>query len=187
MRAVNELPASMTAAEFIAWNPPKSERWELVDGTPRAMSPVNIRHGTIQNEVGRLIGNHLAENRPASRIITEPGVQPRVRASVNVRVPDLGVTCAPMAPDDRILREPLLLIEILSRSNRAETWSNVWSYVTIPSVREILVLHTAEIRADLLLRQDDGSWPEDPRKFVAGDTIALETIGLSVPLAAFYR
>jgi Uma2 family endonuclease len=151
------------------------------------MSPANTRRGAIQGEVARLIGNHLAESRSGCRIVIEPGVQPWVRASVNVRVPDLGVTCAALGSDDKILREPLLLIEILSRSNRAETWSNVWSHVTIPSVREILVLHTADIRADLLLRQDDGSWPQDPRKFVAGDTLTLGSIGFRVPIAAFYR
>jgi Uma2 family endonuclease len=104
-----------------------------------------------------------------------------------VRVPDLGVTCAALGSGDKILHEPLLLIEILSRSNRAETWSNVWSYVTIPSVQEILVLHTADIRADLLLRQADGSWPEDPRQFVAEDVMTPDSIGFRVPIAAFYR
>jgi hypothetical protein len=49
------------------------------------------------------------------------------------------------------------VVGILSPSNKAETWANVWSYVTIPSVWEILVLHTAHIRADLLRREDDGT------------------------------
>jgi hypothetical protein len=36
MSAANQLPTAMTAAEFLAWNPQDSDRWELVDGTPRA-------------------------------------------------------------------------------------------------------------------------------------------------------
>ncbi len=35
---------------------------------------------------------------------------------------------------------PVLIVEILSQSNRAETWQNVWSFTTIPSLREILIL-----------------------------------------------
>jgi Uma2 family endonuclease len=187
MSAANQLPATMTAAEFLAWNPQDSDRWELIDGTPRAMAPAAPRHGAIQSEVSRLIGNRLAELRPACRVIIEPGIQPKVRADLNVRVPDLAVTCAPLDPDDRLLREPLVVVEILSPSNKAETWANVWSYVTIPSVWEILVLHTADIRADLLRREEDGTWPDNPLTLTLGDTVTLESINFTAPIAAFYR
>ena len=187
MSAANQLPATMSVEEFLAWNPRESDRWELIDGTPCAMSPAGLRHGAIQSEVGRLVGNHLAEHRPACRVITEPGIQPRVRASLNVRVPDLAITCNPPGLEDRLLHEPLIVVEILSPSNRAETWANVWSYVTIPSVQEILVLHTVDIRADLLRRQADGSWPDNPLALTSGDAVILDTINFTVPIAAFYR
>lgn len=187
MSAANQLPAAVTAAEFLDWNPQDSDRWELVDGTPQAMAPASPRHGAIQNETGRLIANHLAEARPACRVITEPGVQPRVRANLNIRVPDLAVTCAEWDPDERLLHKPLLVVEILSPSNRADTWANVWSYVTIPSVLEILVLHTADIRADLLRRQEDGAWPDNPVSLTAGDAVTLPSIDFTAPLIAFYR
>jgi Uma2 family endonuclease len=187
MSAANQLPAAMTAAEFLDWNPQDSDRWELIDGTPQAMAPASPRHGAIQNEAGRLIGNHLAEARPACRVIIEPGIQPKVRANVNVRVPDLAVTCAEWNPDERLLHNPVVVIEILSPSNKADTWANVWSYVTIPSVLEILVLHTADVQADLLRREADGTWPDNPVPLVRGDDITLESIGFTMSLAAFYR
>jgi Uma2 family endonuclease len=110
-----------------------------------------------------------------------------VRADHNIRVPDLGITCAPWRNDDRLLLAPLVLVEILSPSNKADTWANVWAYVSIPSVREILVLHTAEIRADLLRRQADGLWPDNPLPIVTGGDVVLESIGFAAPLVAFYR
>jgi Uma2 family endonuclease len=110
-----------------------------------------------------------------------------VRADLNVRVPDLAITCTAPEPDDRLMQAPLILVEILSPSNKAETWANVWSYVTISCVQEILVLHTAEIRADLLRRQDDGAWPDNPLALEAGDVLTLESIGFAAPLATFYR
>jgi Uma2 family endonuclease len=58
------------------------------------MAPASPRHGAIQSESARLIGNQLAESRPACRVITEPDIQPKVCANLNVRVPDLAVTCA---------------------------------------------------------------------------------------------
>jgi Putative restriction endonuclease len=58
MSTANQLPDPMTVAEFLAWTPPDAiDRWELIDGTPRAMAPATPRHGAIQNEIGRLIGN----------------------------------------------------------------------------------------------------------------------------------
>jgi hypothetical protein len=73
---------------------------------------------------------------------------------------------------------------ILSPSDRADTWANVWSYVTIPSVRGILVLSTAEVRVDLLRREADGR-PDDPLTLT--DTVSLEGIEFTAPVAAFYR
>jgi Uma2 family endonuclease len=187
MSAANQLPDPMTVAEFLAWNPQDSDRWELIDGTIRAMAPAAPRHGAIQGEAGRLIGNRLAGLRPECRVIIEPGIQPRVRADLNVRVPDLAVTCAQLDPDDRLLRQPLLVVEILSPSNKAETWANVWSYVTIPSVQEILVLYTSDVRADLLRRDEDGAWPANPLTLLAGESVTLASIDFTSPVAAFYR
>jgi Uma2 family endonuclease len=49
---------------------------------------------------------------------------PRVRANRNYRIPDLGVTCAP--PENGLMvPNAVLLIEILSPSNEAETRSNI--------------------------------------------------------------
>jgi Uma2 family endonuclease len=187
MSAANQLPAAMTVAEFLAWNAPGGDRWELVDGMPRAMAPSAPRHGAIQAEVARLIGNHLAESRPACRVITEAGIQPKVRSDLNVRVPDLAVTCAGWDPNERLLRDPLVVVEILSPSNDRDTWHNVWSYTTIPSLREILVLQTTDIRADLLRRDADGTWSDNPLALTLGNTVTLESIGFTAPVAALYR
>jgi len=186
MSAAKQLPAPMAVADFLAWNAP-DDRWELIEGVPRAMAPAAMQHGAILGEVGRLLGNHLAETRPSCRLVIEPGVQPRVRADLNVRVPDLGITCRPWEPQERLMLWPLVLVEILLPSNAAETWANVWSYTTIPDVREILVLHTAEIHADLLRRLDDGAWPDNALMLGTGDAVELRSIAFAAPLAAFYR
>jgi Uma2 family endonuclease len=60
MSAANQLPPAMSVTEFLAWSPPDGDRWELVDGTPRAMAPSSPRHGAIQAEAARQIGNRLA-------------------------------------------------------------------------------------------------------------------------------
>ncbi len=105
---------------------------------------------------------------------------------MNCRIPDLAATCSAYEAEESTLTDPVLLVEILSPSNQAETWSNVFAYTTIPSVNEILVLSTAVMGAELLRRNPDGTWPEDPSRIQADD-LTLESIGLTMSLAAAYR
>jgi len=181
-------PARMTVAEFLEWDSGdrSGRRWQLRDGEPEAMAPASVTHGLIQNELGRLLANHFAATGRPCRAATAPGVVPRVRANSNFRVPDIGVSCGP--PDQgSMMAEPVLLIETLSPSNEAETRANVWAFATIPSVREILLVQTAQIGAELLRREPDGAWPETPDMLGAGDTLSLPSIGFTAPLAALYR
>jgi Uma2 family endonuclease len=186
MTALPKIPIRMTVAEFLAWNPPSAQLWQLVDGEPQAMVPASRTHGAIQAELCSLIRNHLEERSSPCSVVTTPGVIPRVQSETNVRIPDLAVTCSGYDAEESALTDPVLLIEILSPSNQAETWANVWTYTTMPSVQEILVLKTASINAELLRRNQDGSWPSQPSTIEAGDLI-LESIGFSFPLAAAYR
>jgi Uma2 family endonuclease len=185
MTTALKLPDRMTTAEFMALTAPDDPFLQLVDGVPQAMTHPNRTHSALQGQLGRLIANHLGDTGPCSLLVT-PGVIPRVRSDANVRIPDLAVTCSPYETEQASLTDPVLLIEILSHSNRAETWSNVWAYTTIPSVREILVVRSDVIGADLLRRLPDGNWPERPLTITDGDLV-LESIGFSVPLAALYR
>jgi len=186
MSGVVRLPARMTAAEFLAWNPGGAQRFELVDGIPRAMAPAAIIHGFLQNELGSRLRIHLRARNSACSVIANPGVVPRLMPDHNFRIPDLGVTCSPLTPTQTMLDEPVLLVEILSPGNQPKTWSNVWAYTTIPTVRELLVLHTSRVAADILRRTGDGGWPQ--RFAPAADgVLSLETLGFQVPLAELYE
>jgi len=83
--------------------------------------------------------------------------------------------------------EPVILIEILSPTNETETWANVWTYLTIPTVMEVLVISSTRVEAELLRRNPDGTWPEVPTLIGAGDNLSLDSIGFTVPLSALYR
>jgi Uma2 family endonuclease len=178
----------MTLDEFLAWDPrdPTGSSWQLIDGEPLAMAPGSHAHAAIQGEIARLMGNHLVAQDSPCHVVTEPGIVPRVRANRNYRVPDLGVTCAP-ASNEPMVTEPILLIEILSPSNEAETRSNIWAYTTIPSVREILAVRSTRIEAELLIRGSDGTWPAEPTIIGQDDNVMLSSIAYAAPLAAFYR
>jgi Uma2 family endonuclease len=74
MAALAKIPVRMTVAEFLEWDPQDGFSYELVDGEPRAMAPASAIHGFLQNELGRLIGNHLRENASGCEVVAYPGI-----------------------------------------------------------------------------------------------------------------
>ena len=178
----------MTLSEFLAWDAgdPSGAPCQLIDGEAVAMAPATETHAALQAEIGALIRNHLIDRGGKCRLLSQPGIVPRIRADRNFRIADLGVTCAPPA-DGLMVPNPILLIEILSPRNEAQTRANIWAYTTIPSVRDILAVHGTWIEAELLRRGPDGHWPEEPLIVKGADTLTLDSIGFSAVLSAFYR
>jgi Uma2 family endonuclease len=178
----------MTVTEFHAWQPSEhpDRRWQLVDGRPFDTAPASDDHGTIQSRAAYLLTAHLDAHLPACRVVTAPGVVPRVRSMTNERMPDLGVTCSP-ATGSQTLANPVVLIEMLSPSNESQTRANVWAYTTIPSVADILILNSTAIEGALLRRDGNGDWPGEPLTFGNGEAVELRSIGFTAPLIAFYR
>jgi Uma2 family endonuclease len=185
MAVLAKIPVRMTVDEFLVWDSGDECRYELVDGEPRAMAPASTIHGFLQNELGSLIRNHLRDTARGCEVVTNPGVVPRLLSEHNVRIPDLAVTCSPLAAGQATLADPVLLIEILSPSNHAKTWTNVWAYTSIVSVREILVLSADRVAAELLRRSPQGEWPERPIAIAEGDLV-LESIDFRVALVDLY-
>jgi Uma2 family endonuclease len=186
MSSVLKPPDRMSVAEFLAWEHPGDTRWQLVDGEPVAMAPTSRTHGALQSELVGLIRDHLLATGSDCTALVTPGIVPRVLASENFRIPDLAVTCTGYDVEEYDVADPVLIVEILSPSNRSDTWRNVWTFTTIPSLREILILSSTAVRAQLLRRDHEGNWPEGATVIEDGD-LTLASIGLTVPLAAVYR
>jgi Uma2 family endonuclease len=163
---LNKLPRTMTVAEFLDWpGDGTGRKFQLVDGELRAMSPGSATHGTIQMTLGGLIRNALVDAGGPCRVVAEPGIATRVRAHTNLRVPDLGITCTPDAPGQRTL---------------------LWAYTTIPSVREIAVVHSTRVLVEMLRRGADGHWPEEPEQIGPDGTLRLESIDFACRLPEVY-
>ena len=185
--AVRKLPAFMTVEEFIAWpGDGTGTRYELVDGVLRAKAPASDAHNTIVSNIVGILLDLVARHRPGCRVVTTPGIQPRVTADWNFRIPDVGITCAPNVPDAIMTPEPVLLVEVLSPSNLADTRENVRAYATLPSVTEILVMHSTRVRAELLRRDGEGAWPLGPVMVEAGSRVELATLGAGFVIDAAF-
>ena len=185
MGALAKSSRRMTVAEFLEWDPGDGRAWQLVDGQPRAIAPARTPHALLLASLAALVHNHLRGAGMDCDVLANPGVIPATMAEINMRVPDLAVTCAPVEAGKRAAEAPVLVVEILSPSNKAETWANVWAFTTIPSVREIVVLHSEQVAADVLRRGPGGAWPDQPERVVQG-ALRLESVGFGVPMAELY-
>jgi Uma2 family endonuclease len=184
MSSALKLPSRrMTVAEFLDWDSGDytGALWQLRDGEPERMAPASDPHGSIQARLAQMLGVHLDARGGPCRIVIAPGVIPGERSEMNCLIPDLGVTDTP--PGERLM----LLIEIQSPSNASETRANVRGYRTIPTVREIVVLRSAAISAEILRRGPDGAWPRQPEHVGADGVLRLDSIGFAVPLRDAYR
>jgi len=183
--AAKKLPEYMTTAEFLRWEGDGTDtKYDLVDGELVAMSPATTTHGRIQARLSFLLSRHLDNTRCS--VITEAAVVPRVASQDNTRVPDLAVTYSPDIPGEVGLTDPLLIVEILSPGNKSKTWSNVWAYASIPSVREILILSSSSIEARLLRRGADGSWPEKADIISSDGSLTLSSLDMTFLLRDAY-
>jgi Uma2 family endonuclease len=102
----------------------------------------------------------------------------------NMRVPDILVSCSPFDLKQAAPDNPVVIIEILSPSNRADTWANVWAYTRIPSVQDIFVLRPDIVGGDLLRRAADGTWPDQAAWTT--DELSLDSIGFRLALTDLY-
>ena len=183
----DKLPPMMDTADFIEWPGDGTDlRYELVDGVLRAMAPGSDAHNTIISNLVVILAAQLKRTRPGCRVVSAPGIQPHVRAAWNFRIPDLGVTCTPNKAGEIMTPDPVLLIEVLSPSNTNVTWEDVMAFTTLPSVHEIVVVHSTRVKAELLRRDANGHWPPNPDAVEAGGLVALTSIDASFALAGVY-
>jgi Uma2 family endonuclease len=79
-----------------------------------------------------------------------------------------------------------LIAEVLSPSTEArDRGSKFAQYRRLDSLQEYLLISTEQVSVDLFRRNLEGLWILHP--FGAGDTVTLEAIDLSIPIATLYR
>ena len=82
------------------------------------MAPASRTHAALQNELGSLIRNHLAERSSLCSVLANPSVVPRVQAEHNVRIPDLAVICSEYEAEEPVVADPVLIVEISRQATR---------------------------------------------------------------------
>lgn len=180
-------PAHMSLEEFLDWpGDGRARHYQLIDGEVRPMSPASATHSIIQLKIGVLLSLSITQAGAPLRALTEAAVVPGARSATNLRIADLAVTRSAISAGQVAVPEPVLLVEILSPGNERETREAVRAYTSIPSVREILVVRSTKIAAEILRRGADGAWPKAPEEVGPGGSVRLDSVGLTCPIEEFY-
>ena len=172
-----------TVDEFLDWEDGTDTRYELIGGIIVAMAPPAAAHGRLSASLIEAIGPQLRARRPCAAY-TEAGI---VRPDRNdtCYVADIAVTCEPLRSEDRLIRNPVLIVEILSPSTgRSDLQNKASDYRRIASVQEILLIDSTSIFAEVL-RRDGEQWISE---IVQGPTatLILRSVPLSIAMHELY-
>ena len=173
----------MTLEEFFGWDGGgHAGKLELVEGQIRAMAPASAAHGFIQSNISGMIRTQLRGTKSRCRVGTESPIVPPMHNRRNARAPDVSVTCAPVS-DSKVLEDPVVIVEIMSPGNEAETWESIRALADLPSLKEILVVLSTRVAADVYTRDESGCWPDEPVTTGAGGTVRLTCLDLDLSIA----
>ena len=177
----------MSQDEFFAWQERQDRLYELVDGIP--LLPLKMMTGASQAH-DRVVVNIIAalhrQLRGTPCRPTTDDLAVRIPAG-NVRRPDVSVECGQAGRRELAVREPRVVIEVLSPSTMSfDRIRKLPEYQTIASVAHILLVDTEAPRIDLLSREPDGGWVQSQHDGL--DTrIDLPAIHASLELADVFE
>ena len=174
----------MTLEEFLAWDDGTDTLYELDEGFPVAMAPPAEAHRILAVRLASRIDAALTDRRPCNAQI-DAGVTRPDRAD-SYYIADIAVTCQANEPRQQAIREPILLVEILSPgTERHNRRTKLVIYRQIARVQEILLIDSETYYAELHRRQNAHWITELLRGRDA--SIALNSVGLGIPLSELYE
>ena len=170
----------LTVDEFLAWDDGTDRRHQLLRGRVTIMAPAQAVHGAL---VARLAGL-LALGLPRScAAISEAGIRPAHRDDTYYQA-DLAVTCRPLEPGGIYLREPVLVIEVLSPSTEAtDRLMKLDDYRLVPSIQAILFVASQRIQIEHWHREGD-VWVVASRG--PAEQVDLGSLGFGLDVDALY-
>ena len=183
MVAQDEPAPTMTVEEYLVLEEAAEVKHEYVHGYVYAMAGGTIDHDRIAHNVRAAIDSHLGDG-PCT--VLGPDVRVRVSPSVYY-YPDILVTCDEMISGDAMeAPSPRLVVEILSRPTEAtDRGGKFGDYQTLVSLEEYVLVDSRRQVVECFRRTGPALWLY--QRYRHGQSVTLDTIGLTLPVAALYR
>lgn len=174
----------MTLDEFLRWDDGTETHYELIGGFPVAMAPPAEAHRILAMRLGSRIDAALSKRRPCNAQI-EAGVIRADRADTYFEA-DIAATCEGNEPGRQAIKDPFLIVEILSPSTeRHDRRVKLPAYRQIATVQEIVLIASDGLYAELH-RRAGGQWITEILR-VREAAIALTSVGIEIPMSDLYE
>ena len=156
------------------------ERHEYINGAINAKASETARHNIITSTILSLLREHL-KNTPCTVFMSDM----KVRIGEVFYYPDVMAICEKVDPSSLFQTEPLLLVEVLSKSTESkDRLEKLVAYQSIPSVKEYVLVSQDKVSVDIYRRYDD-SWQLESLSY--GDTINLESVNYHDAVEKLYQ
>jgi Uma2 family endonuclease len=174
----------LTPQEYFDWEAQQLERYEYFDGEVFAMTGGSLAHGRIGLNIGSILKSHVRGtgcttfNSDCKLGITENGP---------FTYPDVSVSCDNAdRTAQQFIQSPCLIVEVLSPTTEAYDRGGKFKlYRRLASLQEYVLVGSETQSVEVFRRNPSGSW--EFTAYGEGEEIALSSIGLRVPIGAFYE
>jgi Uma2 family endonuclease len=182
MPAMNlALRKPMSLAEFLEWEERQELRYEFDGVAPVAMTGGTRGHAAIQRNLAYALTGRL-RGKPCQFFGSDLKIQV---ADDHIRYPDGMVVCSPDVADARVVRDPVVIFEVLSPStSTTDRLVKAREYQATPSVQRYVMLEQDTVAATVHVRSQEG-WSVLVLKH--DDDLGMPEIGVTLPLAELYE
>ena len=175
------LRRTMTLEQFLAWEERQPLRYEFDGFGPVARAGGTAALSMIQGNLITALATRL--RRKACQVF---GSHLKVEAAGRIRYPDAFVVCTPVSPQATVVREPVVVFEILSKSTAGvDLITKNAEYRATPSVQRYVVLQQ-DAAACMVFSHRHGEWATDTL-IGLDQTLAMPEIGVEVGLGEIYE
>jgi Uma2 family endonuclease len=173
----------VSVQEYLAAEEQSEMRHEYLGGVVYAMSGATRRHNAIAGNFYINLRQHLQAG--SCRVyMSDVRVNLAWQDDQYFYYPDVVVTCAPDDNHPRFVRQPVLLVEVLSDSTRrVDQREKLFAYRTIESLQEYVLVEPD--RPEITIHRRSADWAGV--KYAGEAAIAeLSSVGVELPLARVY-
>ena len=108
----------------------------------------------------------------------------KIEVMGRIRYPDAFVNCPHVSPDETVIRNPVVVFEVLSPSNaRTDRIEKLREYQATESIQRYVILEQDSVAATVFVRQGP-EW--DARALTAGDALRIPEVEVELPLSDIY-
>ena len=174
----------VTVEDYLSAEEKSDIRHEYLGGLVYAMAGETRPHNQIVGNLYFALRQHLRGG-PCKLYMSDIRVNFRLQDDEYFYYPDVVVTCGPGDNHPRFVREPKLIIEVLSPSTeRVDKREKFFAYTTVDSLEEYVLI--AQESREVTISRRANQWRKE---VIAGaDTsVTFASIQFTLPLAAIYE